>query len=74
MALGELEDLLGFELMAPEGSHVETLSGLIQATLGTLPEEGTELEIQNVLFRITKVEGTRMSEVVMLLSKPLEKD
>lgn len=74
VTLGELEDLLGFELMAPEGSHVETLSGLIQATLGTLPEEGTELEIQNVLFRITKVEGTRMSEVVMLLSKPLEKD
>lgn len=67
ITLGDLEYELDVSLQPPEGSHVETLSGLIQATLGTLPEEGTELSIQDVRFKILKVDGTRMEEVRMVL-------
>lgn len=72
ITLGDLEYELDLHLEAPEGSHVETLSGLIQATLGTLPEEGAEVTIQGIRFKIQKVTGTRMEEVIMDLPDSAE--
>lgn len=70
LSLGELGYELDVHLDPPEGSHVETVSGLLQATLGAIPEAGTEVTIQGIRFRITKVEGTRLAEVIMVLPDP----
>lgn len=67
MTLSDLEDELGVELEAPENSHVETLSGLIQATLGVIPAPGAEVKIEGYTFRVLKMDGTRMEKVMMIL-------
>lgn len=69
VTLSDLEYELGVALDVPEGSHVETLSGLIQATLGMIPAAGTEVEIQGYKFRVLKVDGTRMEKVLMIAPK-----
>lgn len=66
MTLSDLEDEIGVELEAPENSHVETLSGLIQATLGIIPSPGAEVEIDGYKFRVLKMDGTRMEKVLMI--------
>ena len=71
MTLSDMEDELGVELEAPENSHVETLSGLIQATLGIIPSPGAEVEIDGYKFRVLKMDGTRMEKVLMI--KPQSK-
>lgn len=72
MTLSDLGDELGIELEAPEKSHVETISGLIQATLGVIPAAGAEVEIQGYKFRVLKMDGTRMEKVMLVL--PADKD
>lgn len=67
MRLSELEDEFGVELVPPEGSHVETLSGLIQATLGVIPSPGAEVKLKGYTFRVLKMDGTRMEKVMMIL-------
>lgn len=67
MTLSDLEYKLGVELEAPENSHVETLSGLIQATLGIIPSPGAEVVIKGYTFRVLKMDGTRMEKVLMIL-------
>ncbi len=67
MTLSDLEDELDVELEPPEGSHVETLSGLIQATLGIIPAPGAEVKIKGYTFRVLKMDGTRMEKVMMIL-------
>ena len=67
MTLSDLEYKLGVELEAPENSHVETLSGLIQATLGIIPSPGAEVTIKGYTFRVLKMDGTRMEKVMMIL-------
>ena len=67
MTLSDLEYKLGVELEAPENSHVETLSGLIQATLGIIPSPGAEVTIKGYTFRVLKMDGTRMEKVLMIL-------
>lgn len=66
MTLSDLEDELNVHLKAPEKIHVETLSGLIQATLGSIPTAGTEVVINGFKFRVLKVKGTRMSKILMI--------
>jgi CBS domain containing-hemolysin-like protein len=65
--LSEIEDEFGVELVPPEGSHVETLSGLIQATLGVIPSPGAEVKLKGYTFRVLKMDGTRMEKVMMIL-------
>lgn len=72
MTLSDLEDELEVELEAPENSHVETLSGLIQATLGIIPSPGAEVEIKGYKFRVLKMDGTRMEKVLMIKPTPKE--
>lgn len=67
MTLSDLEDELDVSLEAPENSHVETLSGLIQATLGIIPSPGAEVKIQGYTFRVLKMDGTRMEKVMLIL-------
>ena len=67
MTLSDLEEELGVELEAPENSHVETLSGLIQATLGVIPSPGAEVKVKGYTFRVLKMDGTRMEKVMMIL-------
>ena len=66
MTLSDLEYKLGVQLEAPENSHVETLSGLIQATLGIIPSPGAEVTIKGYTFRVLKMDGTRMEKVLMI--------
>ncbi|MBO5949803.1 MAG: HlyC/CorC family transporter [Fibrobacteraceae bacterium] len=73
MTLSDLEYELGVALSVPEHSHVETLSGLIQATLGTIPIAGTEVVIDGYKFRVLKVDGTRMEKVLMILPETQSK-
>lgn len=72
VTLSDLEYELGVEFSVPEHSHVETLSGLIQATLGSIPVAGTEVEIDGYRFRVLKVDGTRMEKVLMIAPKKEE--
>ena len=67
MTLSDLEYELDVELKPPENSHVETLSGLIQATLGIIPSPGAEVKIQGYTFRVLRMDGTRMEKVMMIL-------
>lgn len=73
MTLSDLEYELDVSLSVPEHSHVETLSGLIQATLGTIPAAGAEVVIDGYKFRVLKVDGTRMEKVLMILPDAQQK-
>ena len=73
MTLSDLEYELDISLDPPTNVHVETLSGLIQATLGVIPAAGSEVTIQGYKFRVLKVEGTRMTKVMMILPSPNKK-
>ncbi len=65
ITLSDLEDRLGIHFTIEENEHIETLSGLIQHTLGSLPKAGTSVEIQGYLFKVKKMDGTKMEEVIL---------
>jgi len=65
ITLSDLEEYLGIHFTIEEDEHIETLSGLIQHTLGSLPKTGTSVEIQGYLFKIKKMDGTKMEEVIL---------
>jgi Mg2+/Co2+ transporter CorC len=62
------EEDMGF-VKLPSGQYLLdpliTLSGLIQYTLGSLPQTGTSVQIQGYLFKVKKMDGTKMEEVVL---------
>jgi len=65
ITLSDLEDRMGIHFEIDEDEHIETLSGLIQHTLGSLPQTGTAVHIQGYTFRIKKMDGTKMEEVIL---------
>jgi len=65
ITLSDLEDRMGIHFEIEEDEHIETLSGLIQHTLGSLPKTGTTVQIQGYTFRIKKMDGTKMEEVIL---------
>jgi len=65
ITLSDLEDRMGIHFDIKEDEHIETLSGLIQHTLGSLPKTGTTIQIQGYTFRIKKMDGTKMEEVIL---------
>jgi CBS domain containing-hemolysin-like protein len=74
ISLGDLEDELEIPIEVPEDSHVETLGGLIQATLGSLPQVGTEVKIGTFRVKILKLDGVRMEKVLLTLpERPAKK-
>lgn len=66
ITLSDLEYELKIKLKVPENSHIETLSGLIQATLGTIPSPGAEVEIEGYKIRVLAMDGTRMEKVLLI--------
>ena len=70
MTLSDLEYELKIKLKVPENSHIETLSGLIQATLGTIPSPGVEVEIEGYKIRVLSMDGTRMEKVLLITPTP----
>jgi len=56
---------MGIHFDIKEDEHIETLSGLIQHTLGSLPQTGTTVQIQGYTFRVKKMDGTKMEEVIL---------
>ncbi|MDR0517138.1 MAG: hemolysin family protein [Fibromonadaceae bacterium] len=65
ITLSNLEDKLNIKFEIEEGEYIETLSGLIQHSLGSMPEIGTIVKIQGYVFRVKKMDGTKMEEVLM---------
>jgi putative hemolysin len=65
ITLSDLEDRMGIHFDIEEDEHIETLSGLIQHTLGSLPQTGTTVQIQGYTFRVKKMDGTKMEEVIL---------
>jgi len=65
ITLSDLEDRMGIHFDIKEDEHIETLSGLIQHTLGSLPKTGTTVQIQGYTFIIKKMDGTKMEEVIL---------
>ncbi len=72
ITLSELEDRLGICFTIEENEHIETLSGLIQHTLGSLPKNGTSVQIQGYTFKVKKMDGTKMEEVVLETPLPIK--
>lgn len=73
ISLGDLEDEIDVPVEVPPDSHVETLGGLIQATLGFLPQVGTEVKIGTFTVKILKLDGVRMEKVLLTLPEPSSK-
>jgi len=65
ITLSDLEDRMGIHFDIKEDEHIETLSGLIQHTLGSLPQTGTTVQIQGYTFRVKKMDGTKMEEIIL---------
>jgi len=65
ITLSDLEDRTGIHFEIEEDEHIETLSGLIQHTLGSLPSTGTTVQIQGYTFKVKKMDGTKMEEVIL---------
>jgi CBS domain containing-hemolysin-like protein len=70
MTLSDIEYELKIKFKVPENSHIETLSGLIQATLGTIPSPGAELELEGHKIRVLAMDGTRMEKVLLIKPSP----
>ena len=65
ITLSDLEDQLGIHFNIEDDEHIETLSGLIQHTLGSLPQNGTSVQIQGYMFKVKRMDGTKMEEVIL---------
>lgn len=66
--IDDLEFELDLTLEVPEDAHVETLSGLIQATLGSIPSQGEQLTIGRCKIKVLRMSGTRMEKVLISLT------
>lgn len=66
ITLSDFEDATEIELKEPEGIHVETVSGLILAKLGTIPAAGAEVDMSGYRFRVLRMEGTRMTKAMLI--------
>lgn len=61
----ELETVTGIR----SGKEVQTVAGLVLEQLGRLPVEGSELEYQGANFRIVRMDGFRIAEVLIRIQK-----
>ncbi len=64
-SLDDLGEMLGMELSSED---VDTLGGFLYNLLGRVPEEGEEFEYEGMTFRIERLEGQRIAEVVLTLA------
>ena len=64
MNLDDLGEALNIFLPAEE---VDTLGGFLYNLAGRVPEEGEEIEFEGIRFRIERLEGQRIAEVLLTL-------
>ena len=64
-SLDDLGEMLGMELVSED---VDTLGGFLYNLLGRVPEEGEEFEYEGITFRIERLDGQRIAEVVLTLA------
>ena len=64
MSIDDFNEALHFDL---ESDNYDTISGLILENIGNIPSEGEQIEvtIENLLFQIQKVEGRRITKVLL---------
>ena len=60
VSMNELSETLGHEFLSGEWS---TVGGFIFTTLGHIPEEKEELEVDGFLFRVVRVQGRRIARI-----------
>ena len=64
-SLDDLGEMLGMKLVSED---VDTLGGFLFNLLGRVPEEGEEFEYEGITFRIERLDGQRIAEVVLILA------
>ena len=69
MPIDELEELLGVELPDEEW---DTVAGLMQGLLGTVPKRGDEVSVRGVTFLAEKVQGRRIAKVLVTKDPSLD--
>lgn len=52
-----------YKLELPDGEDYETLGGLIVSKTGEIPEQGSEIKIDNFLFHVLEVSNTKIDMV-----------
>ena len=65
ISLDDLSEMLGVEFVSED---VDTLGGFLYNLLGRVPEEGEEFEYEGNTFRIERLDGQRIAEVVLSLA------
>lgn len=66
--LHDLSDLVEVEF--PENG-ADTVGGLIYLKLGRIPDEGNQIEMSGLIFKIQKVENQRIAEIEIRKAKPI---
>jgi CBS domain containing-hemolysin-like protein len=64
-SLDDIGEMLGIELASED---VDTLGGFLYDLVGRVPEEGEEFEYEEINFRIERLDGQRIAEVLLTLS------
>ena len=62
--IDELSDLLGFEI---ESEELDSVGGLIIDSIGRMPKEKEQIEIENVKFIVEKVKKNSIKKVKILI-------
>lgn len=65
ISINDLSEYIGYHIEEPENIEVETLSGLIMATLGVVPEKGSSLTIGDIFIKVLKVDGPKIEKVLL---------
>lgn len=66
--LHDLEDLVEVEF--PENG-ADTVGGLIYLHLGRIPDEGNQIEMSGLIFKVLQVENQRITEIEIRKAKPI---
>lgn len=59
-----------YKLELPESDEYETLGGLIMNETGEIPEQNSEIKVENFLFKILEVSNTKIDLVSVHVSEP----
>jgi putative hemolysin len=68
MRVDEVNEAMGLEL--PEGEDYETVAGLIMKVMGRIPKQGDSLRYRGLRIVVTRMEGTKIEEVLITRERP----
>jgi putative hemolysin len=66
----ELEEILGTRLAEADEAGVETLSGLVMASLGRMPTVGDAISVAGRVLRVERLHGRRVATARLLPPPP----